>query len=258
MSRLKNRIRSIRDRGDKVLGIFVTAGFPEKQATAAILQAIDAGGADFIELGMPFSDPLAVGETIQRSSKRALENGVGMDFTFKSAAEFRENSDTPILLMGYINPVLQFGLGNFFDACHSTGVDAVILPDFPLKARLPVLDEARKHGIDVIHLVAPTTSDERMHAIDLASEGFVYAVSMTGLTGTQMPERDVVNSYLQRVSAQVDQNPVLVGFGIRSGRDVRELSCYTDGCIVGSAVLRLVDELWKDEALSGQERLKRL
>lgn len=222
------------------------------------MHAVDRGGADFIELGMPFSDPLAEGLTIQMSSSVALSNGVTMDFTFKTVSEFRSQSDTPLVLMGYVNPVMQYGVSNFFDACRSTGVDAVILPDFPLDERLSIRAHAREHEVDVVHLVAPTTSDERMRTIDARSDGFVYAVSMTGLTGTAIPDPSVVNEYLARVSRNVQINPVLVGFGISTAQDVSELSRHTDGCIVGSAVIRLVDQLWQNDDLTKTDRENRI
>jgi tryptophan synthase alpha chain len=258
MSELRKHIMDIRRRGEKALGIFVTCGFPSKESTIPILQAVDAGGADFIELGMPFSDPLAEGLPIQRSSARALSNGLTMDFTFETASAFRAGSDTPIVLMGYINPVLQYGVSNFFKACRSCNVAAVILPDLPLDDTLSVREVSKKFGIDVIHLIAPTTTEERMRMIDDHSEGFVYAVSMTGLTGTSMPDESVVNDYLQRVSQQVKRNPLLVGFGIRSGNDVSVLSEFTDGCIVGSAVIGLIDQLWNEPSLSDSERQKQI
>ena len=258
MSSLKQRLIQLRADREKALGIFVTSGFPTIAATGSILDAIDAGGADFIELGMPFSDPLAEGQTIQMSSQAALASGVTMDFTFETARHFTTVSDIPVALMGYLNPILRYGLSNFFSSCQSSGVSAVILPDLPLKTRLDVRQKARDHGIDIVYLVAPTTCDERMTAIDELSDGFVYAVSMTGLTGTTMPQKDVVTKYLKRVRQNVKENPVLVGFGISTAEDARDLSQYVDGCIVGSAVIRLIQDLWENNALSETDRLSHI
>ncbi len=251
MSRLKQVIRNLNTRGEKALGVFVTAGYPNLSDTVSIIRALDAGGADFIELGMPFSDPLAEGLPIQMSSAIALSNGVTMDFSFESAAEFRSASDTPLLLMGYVNPVLQYGISNFFDRCHSSGVDAVILPDYPLHSRLPIRDAARQNEIDLVYLVAPTTPSERIRHIDELSRGFVYAVSMTGLTGTTMPDRNEIKSYLNKVRGLCTNNPVLVGFGISTAEDVTDLSRAADGCIVGSAVINKIEKLWAN--LSGDD-----
>jgi tryptophan synthase alpha chain len=258
MSRLRNRIRELNRSGDKALGIFVTAGYPSMADTAAVIDAIDSGGADFIELGMPFSDPLAEGLPIQMSSASALAGGVTMNFSFETASKFRSRSETPLLLMGYVNPILQYGISNFFSRCQSSGIDAVILPDYPVHSRLPIRDEARKFEIDLVHLVAPTTPDERVRELDSLSGGFVYAVSMTGLTGTSMPERDVVTKYLSNIRDICTNNPVLVGFGISSADDVRALSKSADGCIVGSAIIRKIEHLWSESSISPDERLTQL
>jgi len=258
MGELTTRLQQLQTSGQKALGIFVTSGFPVKEATSSILEAIDAGGADFIELGMPFSDPLAEGQTIQMSSAVALSNGVTMDYTFEMTRLFKAKSDTPIILMGYINPILQYGLSNFFASCRSSGVSAVILPDLPQKTRLLIRQKARDHDIDIVYLVAPTTSNERLSFIDDLSSGFVYAVSMTGLTGTSMPDKNLVTEYLTRVKKHIRRNPVLVGFGISTAEDVKALSEHADGCIVGSALIRLIDDVWRNESLSESDRTGRV
>jgi len=171
---------------------------------------------------------------------------------------FKNKSDTPIVLMGYVNPILQYGLSNFFDSCRSSGVSAVILPDLPQKTRWSIREIAKDHGIDIVYLVAPTTTNGRLSEIDEMSGGFLYAVSMTGLTGTSMPEPSVVAEYLQRVKKNVRKNPVLVGFGISTAEDVRRLSKHVDGCIVGSAVIRLVEDLWQNHSLAETDRTDRV
>ena len=256
MSRLRDVIRSVNQSGTKALGVFVTAGYPTMEDTLPILDAIDSGGADFLELGMPFSDPLAEGLPIQMSSAIALRNGVTMDFSFKTAAAFSAKSMTPIVLMGYVNPILQYGISNFFARCQSSGVDAVILPDYPVHSKLPIREEAHKFNVDLVHLVAPTTVAERVRIIDELSGGFVYAVSMTGLTGTAMPDREIVKTYLESVKEMCPNNPVLVGFGISSADDVRELSGAADGCIVGSAVIKKIEQLWSDSSLEVPSRFQ--
>jgi tryptophan synthase alpha chain len=254
MSRLRETLKTLRNRGDKAMGLFLTNGFPHPDATLPILHAIDEAGADFIELGMPFSDPLAEGLPIQRSSERALRHGVTMDDAFRTAEAFRAESDTPLLLMGYANPVYRYGVSNFCAAAHSSGVDGLILPDLPLDEAGLIADEAAAAELDVVHLIAPNTSDERIARIDAATTGFVYAVSVTGLTGSGLGTVDAVTTYLERARRLVTQNPLLVGFGIRTHEDAKRLSEHTDGFIVGSALINRAAELWDEDTLTDAER----
>ncbi|NNE69634.1 MAG: tryptophan synthase subunit alpha [Rhodothermales bacterium] len=257
-SRIETRIRETTTRGEKAMGIFVTSGFPDPAHTVEILQAIDEGGADFIELGMPFSDPLAEGLPIQQSSERALAAGASMRTTLEAARAFRASSTTPLLLMGYLNPVIRFGVSNFFRAAASSGVDGVILPDLPPSERALVAGAAADANIDLVHLIAPNTSDDRIRHVDQVAGGFVYAVSITGLTGTGHGQTDAVNEYLQRARSLVRKNCLLVGFGISSHEDAMRLSEHTDGFIVGSAVIRKIDDLFGSDAVSGTDRAKAL
>ncbi len=241
---------------EKAMGLFLTNGFPTPADTLPILQALDAGGADFIELGMPFSDPLAEGLPIQRSSARALGHGVKMEDAFRTAEEFRAKSETPLLLMGYINPILRYGVSNFCRAARSSGVDGLILPDLPPEERGLVADHAQEAGLAMVYLIAPNTADDRIAEIDALASGFVYAVSITGITGSGLDDRlDAVAAYLQRARRLVQRNPVLVGFGIKTHTDAMRLSRHTDGFIVGSALIRLIERLWDDAALTPDERL---
>ncbi|MEZ4695111.1 MAG: tryptophan synthase subunit alpha [Rhodothermales bacterium] len=253
MSSLSEAIALARSEGRKATGLFVTAGFPDADSTDAVLDALVAGGADFIELGMPFSDPLAEGPPIQRSSERALRHGATMSATLDTALRFRSRHATPLVLMGYYNPVLQYGLGNFCTDARSSGVDGLIIPDLPPEEAKPLADAAAANGLDMIFLIAPNTSDERVAAIDELSSGFVYAVSVTGVTGGQLSNFESTEAYLSRVSAVVKKNAVLVGFGIRSHEDAVRLTKHTDGFIVGSALVSLVEELW-DAPMSVSER----
>lgn len=256
MSNLRRKLQSNHEAGTKSLGIFVTCGFPEKSASLPILNAIDRGGADFIELGMPFSDPLAEGIPIQRSSEAALLGGITMNDTFGVARNFRKESATPLVLMGYTNPVLHYGISNFFETAHSSGVDAVILPDLSPEESAPYREAARAADVDLVFLIAPTTPDDRIREIDNLSSGFVYAVSITGLTGNQIDEIGAVTQYLERVKTIVVKNPLLVGFGISSHDDAVELSRHTQGCIVGSALINKIEHLWSNSQLSSSERLE--
>jgi tryptophan synthase alpha chain len=256
MSRLSDTIRKAASSGRKAMGLFVTGGFPTPGDTVPILRAIDRGGADFIELGMPFSDPLAEGLPIQHSSERALAAGASMRGTIRAAAEFRAGSETPLVLMGYVNPVLRYGPERFFHDAREAGVDGVILPDLPPEERDLLAGHASACGIDLVHLIAPTTPDDRIRRIDEVSSGFVYAVSITGLTGTGLGPVDAVESYLERARRLVVRNPLLVGFGIGSAEDAARLSRHTDGFIVGSALIRRIEALWDDDRAGGEERLE--
>ena len=257
MSRLRDTLTDLRARGDNAMGLFLTNGFPEPDATLPILHAIDRGGADFIELGMPFSDPLAEGLPIQRSSARALNHGVEMADAFDTAKQFSAESDTPILLMGYINPVYRYGPEAFCRDAKSSGVDGLILPDLPPEESGLITDAAADAGLDLVYLIAPNTPEERVRRIDELANGFVYAVSIAGLTGSNLSDRMTsVEAYLKRSRELVQQNPLLVGFGIRSHEDAMRLSTHTDGFIVGSALINRVEALWDDASLTDAERLE--
>lgn len=240
------------------MGLFLTNGFPRPDTTLPILRAVDEAGADFIELGMPFSDPLAEGLPIQHASARALSHGVTMADTFRTAAAFRAESETPLLLMGYVNPVLRYGVGNFCRDARSSGVDGLILPDLPPEEAELIEREATEADLGLVFLVAPNTSDERVRLVDERSSAFVYAVSVAGLTGSDLDGLDGISAYLARVRRLVHNNPLLVGFGIRTHADARRLSEHTDGFIVGTALIRLCEALWDDASLTDAERLTRV
>ena len=257
MTRLRAHLDGLRQRGETAMGLFLTSGFPTPDATLPILQAVDQAGADFIELGMPFSDPVAEGLPIQQASERALAQGATMAGTFETAAAFRAQSDTPLVLMGYANPVMRYGPGDFCADAASVGVDGLILPDLPPEEAEEVEEAAARHRLSVTHLVAPNTSDARVALVDARSTGFVYAVSVTGLTGSGLGAADATDAYLRRVRQSVAQ-PLLVGFGIRTGADAARLAAHTDGFIVGSALIRAAEAAWDDPDLTDSARLDRI
>ncbi len=240
---------------EKAMGLFLTDGFPNPDATVPLLHAIDRGGADFIELGMPFSDPLAEGRPIQRASAQALSHGVTLSDTLQTVEAFREDSDTPLLLMGYVNPVFKYGVDAFCRDAAEAGVDGLILPDLPPQESDALCDAAAAHGLELVFLIAPNTSDERIRVVDERATGFVYAVSVTGLTGSDLAETPSVDEYLMHARDFVAQNPLLVGFGIKTHDDAMELSRHTDGFIVGSALINRVEALWEDPERSTTDRL---
>lgn len=258
MSRIQSTLAALQARREKALGLFLTCGFPDPASTLPILQAIDEAGADFIELGMPFSDPLAEGLPIQRSSERALRQGTTLEDAFMTAAAFRATSGTPLLLMGYINPIYRYGVQRFCERAAAAGVDGLILPDLPPEEGGLIESEAAAAGLDLVYLIAPNTSDARVQDIDRRTNAFIYAVSVTGLTGSDLASLDAVHAYLARAKRLATQNPILVGFGIKSHEDAMRLSAPVDGFIVGSALIQTVERLWDNDRLTGEERLHQL
>lgn len=255
MSRLTRTFEALDRRQETAMGLFITDGFPSPEATVPLLRALDRAGTDVIELGMPFSDPLAEGRPIQRASARALDNGVTMADTFERAQRFRSESDTPLLLMGYVNPVLKYGIEAFCKDAAAAGVDGVILPDLPPEESSDLRGAAARHDVDLVFLIAPNSSDDRIRAVDEYATGFVYAVSITGLTGSDLAAAPTVDEYLQRARRLVTQNPLMVGFGIKSHEDAVRLTRHTDGFIVGSALINRVEELWSDSSRTRADRL---
>ena len=255
MNRLAQTLDRCRQRGEKAMGLFLTNGFPEPAATLPILQAVDRAGADFIELGMPFSDPLAEGLPIQRASERALAHGVTMADAFATVRAFRATSETPLVLMGYTNPVLRYGPERFCQDAAAAGADGLILPDLPPEEADLIEGFAAEAGLALTFLVAPNTRPERVKLVAGRSTGFVYAVSVTGLTGSAIGAQDVVAGYLRRTRGLVGRRPLLVGFGIKTPEDAARLSAETDGFIVGSALINLAERLWDDDALGDAERI---
>ena len=256
MSRLDAALDTLRGRDEKAMGLFLTDGFPHPDATVPLLHAIDRGGADFIELGMPFSDPLAEGRPIQRASAQALSHGVTLPDTLQTAATFRKESETPVLLMGYVNPILKYGIEAFCQDAAQAGVDGLILPDLPPEESDHLCDAAASHDLDLVFLVAPNTSDDRIVTVDERATGFVYAVSVTGLTGSDLSDTPTLDAYLQKAQRLTEQNPLLVGFGIKTHEDAMRLSRHTDGYIVGSALINRVEALWEDPDRTDAERLQ--
>lgn len=254
-TRLTQRLRELRESGSKAMGIFLTCGFPEPDASLPLLRAIDRGGADFIELGMPFSDPLAEGVPIQRSSAVALANGTTLATVLGTARAFRSSSETPLLLMGYVNPIYRYGTQAFCRDAAAAGVDGLILPDLPPEAAAPLRSATAENGLDLIFLIAPNTPPERITVIDRLATGFVYAVAFAGLTGDAIDTGDPLQAYLSGARAHIS-NPLLVGFGVKTRDDARRASLNTDGFIVGSALINHVEAIWQDEARSAEARLE--
>ena len=236
MGRLEETISGANASGTKALALFVTAGYPTLNTTVQLLIQLHDAGADLIEIGMPFSDPLADGPVIQQSSMTALRNGVTLARILDDVRSVRKSSDVPIVLMGYMNPILRFGPEKFFDTAARAGVDGVIIPELPLGEGENIRAMMRVRGLADILLVAPTSSPERVQAIDSACRGFLYCVSTTGVTGAgaHTPEME----YVRMVKREARRNKVLVGFGISTPDEARMWAGSADGVVVGSALLR--------------------
>jgi tryptophan synthase alpha chain len=225
-----------------LLNVYFTAGYPTLNSTRPLLDALQHAGADMIEIGMPFSDPLADGPIIQASSTRALNNGMTIALLFEQLAGMREHIQLPVLLMGYLNPVMQYGIERFCADCEKTGIDGLILPDLPLdeyEREFKTLFE--KHHLAAVFLVTPQTSEARIRKIDELSTAFIYLVSIASTTGTKDAAQSQTQAYLQRVASMGLKSPTMVGFGIRDKAGF-ELACrYTQGAIVGSAFIEALD-----------------
>lgn len=260
-----NRItRTFKEKSaEKLMNLFITAGYPDLESTAELIIGFEKQGADMIELGMPFSDPLADGPTIQYSSDVAISNGITIDKIFGMVKEVRKKSEIPIILMGYMNPVLRYGIKSFCDRAKEAGVDGLILPDIPVEESGLIEEFALEADLPLIYLVAPNTSDERMKLADEKSGGFVYCVSVTGVTGAREGEEvsKSVSRFIKRVRTNVTSNPVMIGFGIKSHQDAVNIASEADGFIVGSALIDTIrkyypEENWKQNVYSFVHSLK--
>ena len=242
MSRIADGFAKAKAEGRPALIAYVTVGYPEAGATEALAAAILDGGADMLEIGVPFSDPLAEGTTIQRSSQIALEHGVTLDICIETCGALRKRHPVvPLMLMGYYNPVLSYGLDRFAERAAGAGIDGVIVVDLPAEEAAPLLQVCRPRGIDVILLLAPTSTDERIRKASEVASGFVYCVSLAGVTGSRERLADGLAGFMERVRKFVDL-PLAVGFGISTAEHVRAVGELADGAIVGSAVINAITE----------------
>ncbi|MFQ5827558.1 MAG: tryptophan synthase subunit alpha [Candidatus Methylomirabilia bacterium] len=248
MSRIERAFARLRARGERALIPYFSAGDPSLAITRRLLQEATRQGADLIELGVPFSDPLADGTVIQRASQRALAGGTTLLRVLELLREVRGGVAVPVALLTYANPLFSFGLKAFARAAADAGVDGVIVADLPPEEAGELSAEARVVGLDLIHLVAPTSSPERMRMIARRSRGFIYAVSLTGVTGARAELPPDLARYLADLRA-ITTKPLCVGFGISTPEQVSALAPYVDGIIVGSAIVREVEAHAGSEAL---------
>lgn len=225
---------------------FLTAGDPNKEKTIEYILAMENAGCDLIEIGIPFSDPMAEGIVIQDANIRALENKTTTDDVFDIIREVRKQSDIPIVFLTYINPVLFYGYDKFFKKCKELGVDGFISPDLPYEEKGEIASYARENGVDIISLIAPT-SKERIQMIASEAEGFVYVVSSLGVTGMRSEIKTDLNAIIEDIR-DVTDIPVAVGFGINTPKQAENISKIADGVIVGSAIVKIIEEHGEDAA----------
>lgn len=257
---MKNRIDScfekLKEKNEKALIAFVTAGDPDLKTTEKIVLEMYEQGADIIELGVPFSDPIAEGPTIQKASLRSLQNGTTLDGIFELVSGIRKKSDKPLLLMMYVNTIFKYGVERFFASCRERQIDGVIVPDLPFEERDEISDTADKYGIYSINLVAPTSAD-RVSMIAKESKGFLYVVSSLGVTGT----RSDITTDFDTLLSPLKENctvPYCIGFGISTPEMAGKMAAHADGVIVGSAIVNKIAENGKDSQKAVGEFVKAL
>ena len=244
------RIKQAFDQADHpLLNVYFTAGFPESGSTIPVLKALERAGVDLVEIGMPYSDPLADGPTIQQSSLKALENGMSIEVLFEQLEDVRKEVQLPIILMGYLNPIMQFGMERFCQRCAEAGIDGLIIPDLPMELfDSEFLDLAKQYNLDFIFLITPETKDERIKEIDKRSTGFIYMVSSSSTTGSTGELSEEQMNYFKRIEAMNLGNKRMIGFGISDNQTFLQATSHADGAIVGSAFIK---QLEKDSSQVG-------
>ncbi|MEP2936975.1 MAG: tryptophan synthase subunit alpha [Gilvibacter sp.] len=233
-----NRIDQKLQEDKKLLSIYFTAGYPALNDTYKIIKGLEDSGVDMIEIGLPFSDPLADGPTIQASSTQALKNGMTTAVLFDQLKDIRKTVKIPLIIMGYFNPMLQFGMEKFCEQCEAIGIDGLIIPDLPLREyQLHYKSLFEKHGLHLVFLITPQTSEARIRAIDNASNGFIYMVSSASTTGAKTG-LDHAKDYFKRIAHLDLANPQIVGFGISDKHTFNQATTYAKGAIIGSAFIK--------------------
>ena len=225
----------------KKLVTFVTGGDPDQSTSKKILNTIINSGADIIEIGMPFSDPMADGPTIQLSSNRAIQNGTNINSIFDICQNIRKTNDiVPIILMGYYNVILQYGIKNFTEKCSSIGIDGLIIVDLQPEEDPELFESIKSHNIDLIRLITPTTSKKRLKIITNNASGFLYYVTITGITGQKSADIDELKNFIKDIRKQSNL-PIVAGFGINNKEQVKEICQTADGVVVGSSIVKIIE-----------------
>ena len=242
MTRIDASFARLKAEGKKAFVAYIMAGDPDVETSMAVMQGLPEAGVDIIELGMPFTDPMADGPTIQLAGQRALENGQTLEKTLQMVRDFRKTDDkTPIVLMGYYNPIYSRGVARFLKDAHEAGIDGLIVVDLPPEEDDELCLPARDSGLNFIRLATPTTDEKRLPTVLRNTSGFVYYVSITGITGAAAAQAMDVAPEVARIKAATDL-PVIVGFGIRSPETAKSIASVADGCVVGSAIVKMIEE----------------
>ena len=249
MNRIDGKFKFLKEKNEKAMIAFITAGDPNLDTTIDVVLAMEVAGADIIELGIPYSDPLADGVIIQQSSTRALNNGTKISKIMNTVKEIRKNTEVPLVYLVYYNSVFKYGIEKFIKECSDVGIDGIIIPDLPIEERKDIIEVADSYGVNLIPLVAPT-SKKRIESIVNNGKGFVYCVSTNGVTGVRKELGTNIEEYMEVVS-QYTNLPKAIGFGISGPDMAKELKSYCDGVILGSAIVRLFGEgLEKEELIT--------
>lgn len=236
-----NRIIETMQKDGKLLSIYFTAGYPSLEDTVPIIKSLQLHGVDMIEIGLPFSDPLADGPTIQASSTTALKNGMTSKLLFQQLEDIRSEITIPLIIMGYFNPILQFGVEDFCKSCQQVGIDGLIIPDLPVDVYEKEYKQLfESYGLLNIFLITPQTSESRIRFIDSVSKGFIYMVSSASTTGAKKGFDDIQTEYFKRISGMNLENPQIVGFGISSDETFKQATTYAKGAIIGSAFISYI------------------
>ncbi len=239
MKKLKNLL----NHKNNLLSVYFTAGFPYLESTLPVLKGLEKGGVDFVEIGMPYSDPLADGPVIQNSSSRALNNGMSIKVLFEQLKDVQNSVSIPLILMGYLNPILRFGLENFLIKCKETGISGLIIPDLPYETYIAEYEELFvQYDLSNIFLITPQTPDERILKLDKASTSFIYMVSSAAVTGAKEGLSTAQTDYFERINHMELRTPRMVGFGISNHQTYKEVCKYAKGAIVGSAFIKHLEQ----------------
>ncbi len=248
MSRIDERFAELRAEGRKPLILFIEAGDPDLATTKALLPALEAAGADLIELGVPFSDPLADGPTIQLAALRALKSGTTVKKILEMVEEVRPQVGVPLILMSSYNPIFVFGEEAFVKSAVGVGVDGLIVPDLPPEEADSLVALTEREGLDLIFLLAPSSTDDRIALVAKRSRGFIYYISLMGITGARKELADTISEHVGRIKTVTDR-PVAVGFGISTPEQARDVATWSDGVVVGSALVKLIEAGGSADAL---------
>ena len=236
-----NRINQKLQENKKLLSIYFTAGFPSLNDTVSIIKELEKNGVDMLEIGLPFSDPLADGPTIQESSTQAIENGMTTNLLFEQLKEIRKTVQIPLIIMGYFNPIIQFGVEKFCQKCNEIGIDGLIIPDLPLEEYLTEYQAIfEKYNLKNVFLITPQTSNERILEIDSVSDSFIYMVSTAAVTGSLIGFGNEQINYFERISNLNLKNPQIIGFGINNKETFEQATLHQKGAIIGSAFIKFM------------------